>query len=550
MNARSLPLIACATLGGAAAHAQTYALDAQELFSVGTDDRIGSSVAIHDNTAALGSVAHGAGGQVWLIERAADGSWAQLTTLVSTDLQQADLFSHSLALSDGRLIVGAPGEDANGSNAGAAYVFERQLDGSWTQAAKLLASDGFLSQDFGTSVDIDGDYAVVGAPDATVGFTATGKAYVYERQPDGSWVEEAVIVANDAGNNDDFGWSVAISGGRVFVGAPQEDETAANSGSAYLFDRQPDGSWTQTTKVWASDGTALDSFGYAVDLDGDIALAGAWLDGELGTGAGAAYVYELQPDGSWPETAKLTDPMGNSGDHFGMSLSLSGEMALIGAIHDTVGTKVAAGTAHIFAKVNGLWSWLDVAGRADPVKDDHFGAAVGIHEGRMIIGIPGGDVQENDDKGLYVMSHSFAPGDPLAPVNSGTGTPGCNGSMSMSMNRPPEIGMTDFAFTTTNVPSLGVGFLGLADQADAAGADLLGLGFLLHLDLLSSTFFEVLPMTADVDGNGEAPFPIPNDANLVGLGLHAQSVWVWDECPLPPLGFSSSDLVSFEVLAP
>jgi len=228
-------------------------------------------------------------------------SWNQQAELTAADGAAYDSFGYSVALSlDGNAaIAGAYDAHVGGhANQGAAYVFTRS-GSSWSQQAKLTAADGAAEDLFGCSVALnsDGNTAIAGAEHADVGGNANqGAAYVFTRS-DSSWSQQAKLTASDGGaRGDDFGGSVALSsdGNTAIAGARYAYVGGnANQGAAYVFTRS--GSfWSQQAKLIASDGGANDSFGYSVALssDGNTAIAGA-LEATVGGNAnqGAAYVF-------------------------------------------------------------------------------------------------------------------------------------------------------------------------------------------------------------------------------------------------------------------
>jgi hypothetical protein len=178
-------------------------------------------------------------------------------------------------------------------------VFTRS-EGVWSQQQKLTASDGAANDDFGVSVSINGDTAIVGARahDTAAGLNS-GSAYVFTRSA-GVWTQQQKLTASDGAAIDLFGSSVAISSNTAIVGA-RADDTACpgnpncNSGSAYLFIRAG-ATWTQQQKLTASDGAAQDFFGSSVTISGDAAIIGAYLDDTAaGADRGSAYCYRLLP---------------------------------------------------------------------------------------------------------------------------------------------------------------------------------------------------------------------------------------------------------------
>ena len=276
-------------------------------------------------------------------------AWAQPTEhkLTASDGAAEDWFGGSVSLSGDHALVGAFFHDELGMNSGSAYVYERQGDGSWLEVAKLTASDGAADDRFGISVSLSGTRALVGASGDDDMGDRSGSAYVYERQGDGSWLEVAKLTASD-GAAEDFFSRVSLSGDRALVGALGDDDLGSQSGSAYVYERQGDGSWLEVLKLTASDGAANDAFGISVSLSGGgRAIVGAFWDNDLGLDSGSAYVYERQQDGSWLEVLKLTASDGAAFQDFGASVSLSGDRALVGAfIGDDLGGYT--GSAYVY----------------------------------------------------------------------------------------------------------------------------------------------------------------------------------------------------------
>jgi hypothetical protein len=222
---------------------------------------------------------------------------------------------------------------AVGSNhTGAAYVFTRS-GSTWTQQAKLTASDAAASDSFGFSVAIAGSTAAVGA----VGSNHTGAAYVFTRSGS-TWTQQAKLTASGGIAGDEFGYSVALSGSTAVVGAINNN---AGTGAAYVFTRSGS-TWTQQAKLTASDGAASDFFGYSVAIVTTTAVVGA--PDNLGTGA--AYIF-TGSGSTWTQQAKLTVSGSPANDFFGQSVSLSGTTAVVGAY----GRKTFTGAAYVFVNV-------------------------------------------------------------------------------------------------------------------------------------------------------------------------------------------------------
>jgi hypothetical protein len=242
-------------------------------------------------------------GAVYVFERTGT-LWAQADKLTAGDGQSLDQLGYSVGISADRIVAGARGEQAAGSGSrfggrGAAYVF-RSNGGGWVQEAKLLAGDAADGDRFGEAAAIDGDLLVIGAPGEDALGADAGAAYVFRRSGT-SWTQEAKLLASDGAADDSFGFTVSISGNAVAVGSYLNDGNGVDAGAVYVY-RESGGIWSEEQRLVASDIVAGDYHGYAVDLVGDRLLAGSYA---AGGGAGALYLYEKSGP-SWTETSKLT----------------------------------------------------------------------------------------------------------------------------------------------------------------------------------------------------------------------------------------------------
>src|SRR5262249_3646479 len=210
---------------------------------------------------------------------------------------------------------------------GAAYIFVRDTTTTppaWTEQAKLTAREGEKLDEFGTSVAIDGDTVVVGAPKDFFS-TGQGAAYVFARNGT-TWTEQARLTNSTGEEFDRFGFSVAIDGNTVVVGARTTQIGGnPNQGAAYIFERSGT-IWSEQQRRTASDGAAVDNFGFSVAIGGDTAVVGAVGDDSF---RGSAYVF-LRSGTTWSEQQKLTAFGGASGDFFGNSVAIDGNTVLVG----------------------------------------------------------------------------------------------------------------------------------------------------------------------------------------------------------------------------
>jgi hypothetical protein len=326
---------------------------------------------------------------------AARAGWLEKQKLLASDGAAGDYFG-SVSISGDYAIVGAVDDDDNGDGSGSAYIFKRDGTG-WVQQAKLLASDGAAFDNFGCSVSISGDYAIVGAYQYYS--SGAGKAYIFRR--DGTnWSEQQKLTASDGAAEDEFGFSVSISGYNAIVGADCDDDKGSDSGSAYIFKR--DGTiWSQQAELLASDGDYYDYFGWSVSISGDYAIVGAEGDDDKGTWSGSAYIFKW--DGtSWVQQQKLLASDGAASDEFGVSVSVSGDYAIVGAYHDDDNGS-NSGSAYIFKRDGTSWSQQAKILASDGAASDYFGLSVSISGDYAIVGAYGDDDKGSNSGSAYIF---------------------------------------------------------------------------------------------------------------------------------------------------
>jgi hypothetical protein len=243
---------------------------------------------------------------------------ADETKIFAGDAAQSDEFGKSVSVSGDYAIVGADGNDSGGSDSGAAYIFKRECN-TWVEQAKLVSGDANAQDHFGRSVSISGDYAIVGACQDDESGTNSGAAYIFVRNGE-EWIQQAKLITSDAGANDYFGYAVSISGDYAIVGAYQHN---AGQGAAYIFKRDGD-NWTEQAKLAAGVPDECRRFGWSVHINGGYAIAGAPGDSE--DDIGSAYLFKREGD-AWIEQARLA---GNS-SRFGHSVAVNENYAVVGA---------------------------------------------------------------------------------------------------------------------------------------------------------------------------------------------------------------------------
>jgi hypothetical protein len=377
-------------------------------------DYLGWSVSVSGDVAVVGAVFDDCAvgdfcGSAY-VYRFNGSTWVQEQKLTASDAAHGDLFGLSVSVSGDTVVVGAPYDDGGaGVRCGSAYVF-RFKGSAWVQEQKLTASDAAQEDLFGSSVSVSGDAAVVGAhvADCGAGFDC-GSAYVY-RFNGSTWIEEQKLTAPDAAALDFFGGSVSVSGDVAVVGASHDDCAGGfNCGSAYVY-RFIGSTWVQEQKLTASDAVADDNFGISVSISGDTVLVGAPPD-FCGAGdfCGSAYVYRFNGS-TWEEQAKLIASPAAPNDQFGQSVSVSGEVAVVGAATDA-----CCGSAYIYRFNGSTWTQQAKLTASDAAASDNFGVSVSVSGDVAVVGTIGDDCAAGLDCGsayVYALADCNANGIP------------------------------------------------------------------------------------------------------------------------------------------
>jgi hypothetical protein len=316
----------------------------------------------------------------------ASGTWEpQGSKLVNPSAADGDFFGWSVSISNDYAIVGAPSDDEGGLiGNGSATIFKRNpVTGNWEpQGSKLVNLFASTNDFFGGSVSISGDYAIVGSErDDEVGFTDNGSATIFKRNATtGIWEAQGSKLINlIAGISDYFGSSVSISGDYAIVGAPFDDEgILINTGSATVFKRN------STTGIWQQQGLELfnssagnsDFFGSSVSISGDYAIVGAPSDDNIGS---ATIFKRSNITGVWlPHGNKINITTAEILANFGWTVSISDDYALIGAFSDDEGGLNNNGSATIYKKLGNNWIRKIKFVNPSGSNNGRFGHSVGI----------------------------------------------------------------------------------------------------------------------------------------------------------------------------
>mgnify|MGYP001569351817 CR=1 FL=1 len=353
-------------------------------------DFFGYSVAISGDVAIVGARLDGdkgvQSGSAYIFRRGGS-NWIQEQKLFGSDQGAYDAFGTSVAIEGNTAVVRAPNHYINGQ-AGAVYIFNWNGT-SWNEQQILEARYSVGSNGKISSIDISGSVIIIGAHQysPSPALYKAGSTYVY-RFNGTSWVLEQNLVAEDAAGGDNFGYSVSIDSDNILIGAYADDDLGNAAGSAYVF--HFDGyNWVQEQKLLAIEGMANDLFGYSVAIFENKAIVGAYQDNSGGLGFGSAYVYRYHPERiegeRWVQESELWPSDGFINDYFGSSVAISNNLVAIGAYKDNdQGSQ--SGSVYVFRE-NGL-EWNQEAKLLAPngATNEYFGFSVGVSDDQVIGG--------------------------------------------------------------------------------------------------------------------------------------------------------------------
>ncbi len=311
-----------------------------------------------------------------------------LETLSNPTPAASDQFGYSVGVSGNTVVVGTPYDDTGATNAGSAYVFDAATGNLLHTLSKPTPA---ASDRFGNMVAVSGNTVVVGTPYDDTGATDAGSAYVFDAAT-GNLLRTLNNPTPAAG--DQFGYSVAVSGSTVVLGTPYDDTGATDSGSAYIFDAAT-GNLLHTLDNPTP--AANDVFGYSVAVSGSTVVVGASLDDTGAANAGSAYVFDAAT-GNLLRT--LSNPTPAAGDQFGQSVAVSGSTVVVGASEDDTGA-TSAGSAYIFDTATG--NLLHTLNNPSPATTDCFGNSVAVSGGTVVVGAHLDDTGATDSGSAYVF---------------------------------------------------------------------------------------------------------------------------------------------------
>jgi len=321
-------------------------------------------------------------GAAYVYRRVA-GAWVQEARLIAPDGHTDDLFATSVTLDGDTVVLGSPrAVTPDGIPCGAAYVF-RRVAGQWGLEAELFPSDRTPFGDFGydLGVALSGDTLVVGADGPEDDGLPGLAAYVFTRRGT-AWTQTAVLTNPDSATPAGFGDTVSIDGKTIVVGASLE---ADGAGAAYVFRLQHD-RWVKQARLAASDPTPGAAFGFSTAIDGETIAVGATSGlNDAGLDSGAAYVFERR-DGGWAQTARLAPADGKTGNSFGYRVAVADELVAVGALKTTSPAGVTTGAVYLYQPAHHAWSQQAELFPSDGARIGRFGCSLATDGRTLLVG--------------------------------------------------------------------------------------------------------------------------------------------------------------------
>ncbi|HEX2622116.1 MAG TPA: FG-GAP repeat protein [Phototrophicaceae bacterium] len=359
-------------------------------------DYFSKAVAIDGDTLVVGSFLDDVGdnhwqGSAYVFIRSGD-TWLQQQQLIASDGAADDLFGNAVAIDGDTIIVASWNDNVNGHPyQGSAYIFTRSGN-TWTEQQKLILDDGAENDVFGVAVALQGDTALVSAPDKDTVYTFT--------RSDGSWTQQQTLVPDDVETHKYFGEDIAISGNTVAVASEYYDvDNDPTYGAVYVY--TTDGTtWTQQQELTESVEPDHNTFARSLDLEENTLVVGSDYDNNQ---RGSAYVFTRAGD-TWTEQQRLIASDGAALDGFGWSVSIAGNHLVIGALIDKVGSNIFQGSAYVFTYDGAAWIEQEHLTASDGEEGDEFGWSMSMSGNTVVIGAIIDDIDGHIDQGsAYVF---------------------------------------------------------------------------------------------------------------------------------------------------
>lgn len=315
-----------------------------------------------------------------------DGVWVETQQI---DVPGARNFGTSVALDQGRLVVGANMSHSPSNQMGQAHLFELQPDGQFTLSQTFTPSNGFAIDRFGTAVAIAGDLIAISAPFSDLEAADAGAVYLYS-PGESAWIESGRVFPAKPESSSGFGSTLLFRGDTLLVGSPQAfDAQLTEQGRVDVYRVEGGVQHLQTLLPEAPVG--FDFFGSSLAADADRVIVGTYqLQSTEGpVTAGSAYLYQDGVSGL-EFSHRFTPPVESAAAAFGYSVALHKQYALITEFGYDDGLFESLGAVHVFVRnANGTWEHSELLTPADRVPGDRFGSALSASDGRLAIGARG-----------------------------------------------------------------------------------------------------------------------------------------------------------------
>ncbi|HEX8875670.1 MAG TPA: hypothetical protein VF777_02915 [Phycisphaerales bacterium] len=369
-------------------------------------DRFGTSVAIRGNTAVVGAYLHDLPGKtdagaVYVFQRSGT-TWTQVAKLTASNSAANDNLGIAVDLDGDTILAGAWLKTLLASQQGAAYVFTRNAAGAWSQQAQLTDISGAAADWFGNRVALEGDTAVIASPGDDVIFSDRGSVQIYTRSGT-TWTRRTALDPGLGGASDFFGSSVSIHNGSVAVGAPGNDVTASgNEGAAYIFTGSG-ATWSLQQKLTRTDAAVGDSLGNAVAIRGDTVVCGVSnFDGIVGTNQGLG-IFFTRSGAAWSASEIFMPNETQAQANFGSAVAMSDEFVAAGATNWSRPGANFSGAAYAFRRANGAPAKTLTLAMPSPQTDANFGNRMAASGNRLVVGAYNEDGSAGANQGaVYV----------------------------------------------------------------------------------------------------------------------------------------------------
>ena len=334
-----------------------------------------------------GNVVANLGEAVYIFRKNA-GNWLEEARLTATDSIIDQCFGCAVATYSNYILIGAPNDDENGKNSGAAYIFKNNGNG-WAKQIKLTPSDPSEFQSFGSHVSLDGDYALISSTSDNInGQFNSGSAYIFKRNGD-QWLQEAKLIPSDPTISAVFGIRVSIYGDYAFVGATRAyNDNNIKTGAIYVFEKIGN-EWIEQVKLVSSDGQHGDVFSNPIATESTLFVAAAKAPGNNEYSKGVGYIFSKDGE-DWIEEHKLI-PYDEEEDQALWGWSFNENYAVLANANNP-----HSGVVHLFHKKNADWSEVKTLTASNGDQYDRYGGATFLANNNLIVGAYNNFYQDSD----------------------------------------------------------------------------------------------------------------------------------------------------------